>query len=154
MQSKLEQAIRQSWSKETCYPPARTYWNPWESFLGQCRVTSMVVQDIMGGDIKYSYNKNHCWNVLPDGTEMDLTSEQFDKDTVFDDAKIVSRDFLITEEPDMEVQERYDILKEKVQSHLKTGYEQVKESFTELIHRVKNEAEQDDAWRSGWDEQI
>jgi len=75
-------AIRSSWSDETKFPGT-----PKDSCpeAGHCAVTALVVQRLLGGkilraarvisdDLDYG---SHYWNLLPDGTSLDLTLSQF-----------------------------------------------------------------------------
>lgn len=54
------------------------------SSKGQCYVTALIVQDFFGGDLlrfkEYPLERSHYWNLLPDGCEVDLTSDQFGGD--------------------------------------------------------------------------
>jgi len=50
----------------------------------QCGMTALVVQDILGGDlilaevhVQGAQIGHHYWNRLPDGSELDLTADQF-----------------------------------------------------------------------------
>jgi hypothetical protein len=80
----LEDAIRASWSAASC-DPVDAPWPPDNPSRGQCNVTALVVQDHAGGDLIMSTvshadgtrQGHHFWNRLPDGTEVDLTREQF-----------------------------------------------------------------------------
>ncbi len=49
---------------------------------GFCVETSIVVHGIFGGCLRFGVvdGNDHFWNELPDGTEVDLTSDQFDGD--------------------------------------------------------------------------
>ena len=57
---------------------------------GQCGVTSLVLHDLLGGallvaEVTYAAGGRqgfHTWNRLPDGTQADLTREQFRPDEV------------------------------------------------------------------------
>lgn len=46
----LERAIRASWSERTCDPVDLPDWSPENAARGQCGVTALVVQDLMGGE--------------------------------------------------------------------------------------------------------
>jgi hypothetical protein len=82
--SLVEQVIRASWSAASC-DPVDAPWSPENPAKGQCGVTALVVQDHLGGDLLLaevlhadgSRQGVHYWNRLPDGTEIDLTREQF-----------------------------------------------------------------------------
>lgn len=77
-------ALRASWGPDTCYPDAMNSWGSENPARDQCGMTALVIQDLLGGELiigevhvddrKVS---NHYWNRLPDGTEVDLTSDQF-----------------------------------------------------------------------------
>ena len=67
------------WSKETCAPRYRPEWSEENPTLGQCSITSFLVQDILGGEvygILLPDGAYHCFNEV-DGFRFDLTSEQF-----------------------------------------------------------------------------
>ena len=80
--AQLEQAIRDSWSLDTA--DADNDWSPRNPSCGQCDVTSLVVHDLLGGDLLAAdvyldgeRVEAHMWNRLPSGIEVDLTREQF-----------------------------------------------------------------------------
>lgn len=81
----VERVIRSSWSEETCDPVDLASWSPEAPARGQCAVTALIVQEFLGGDLLLAEVRNadgsrqglHYWNRLPDGTELDLTREQF-----------------------------------------------------------------------------
>ena len=68
------------WSIDTCAPRLRDRWTKENKTLGQCSITSFLVQDIFGGDvygIRLEDGNYHCYNVIGNA-KFDLTSEQFD----------------------------------------------------------------------------
>lgn len=70
----LVKALQDSWCEETggsFYPD-----NPSKN---QCAVTALVVQDFYGGSLVRGHvgDISHYWNELEDGTEVDLTRQQF-----------------------------------------------------------------------------
>jgi hypothetical protein len=81
----LERAIRAGWSRETCDPVDVADWSPENPARGQCGVTALLVQDLLGGellvaDVTHVDNTRqgiHYWNRLAGGVEVDLTREQF-----------------------------------------------------------------------------
>lgn len=75
--SSLRQALRAAWASDTTADPDR--WNSSNPAWGQCAVTALVVQDILGGQLLRCQGPSgsHYWNRLPDGTELDLTRDQF-----------------------------------------------------------------------------
>ena len=59
-------------------------WSPENPSRDQCGMTALVVQDILGGDLIIAQVHvdgvqigHHYWNRLPDGSDVDLTGDQF-----------------------------------------------------------------------------
>ncbi|MEU8005107.1 NUDIX hydrolase [Catellatospora sp. NPDC049111] len=82
--SRLRPVVRNAWGPDTCDPIDLADWRPENPSRGQCGVTALVVHDLLGGElvlgevfedgVRRGY---HYWNRLPDGTEVDLTRDQF-----------------------------------------------------------------------------
>jgi hypothetical protein len=83
--SEIEAAVRSSWGPDTVFASAdymaRGAGQP---SRGQCGTTSLVIQDLLGGDlmvadVEYEGQVDgvHYWNVTPGGFELDLTRDQF-----------------------------------------------------------------------------
>ena len=75
----LYEALSDIWCKETCAERMRDKWSEENKTLGQCSITSFLVQDIFGGKvygIPLEDGNFHCYNEV-DGLSFDLTSEQF-----------------------------------------------------------------------------
>jgi hypothetical protein len=95
----IERAIRASWSRETCDPVDGDVWSPENPSRGQCAVTALVVQDLLGGElllaeVHYADGSRqglHYWNRLGEGVELDLTREQFQPDEIVQPAKAIDR---------------------------------------------------------------
>jgi hypothetical protein len=73
-----------AWGPDTCYPDMSEEWTPENPSRDQCGMTALVVQDILGGDLIIAEVHvdgdqvgHHYWNRLPDGSEVDLTGDQF-----------------------------------------------------------------------------
>ena len=67
------------WCIETCAPRLRPGWSEENRTLGQCSITSFLVQDLLGGKvygIPLPEGGYHCYNQAG-GYTFDLTSEQF-----------------------------------------------------------------------------
>jgi hypothetical protein len=47
----IETVIRSSWSEKTCDPVDLREWSPETPARGQCGVTALVVQDLLGGEL-------------------------------------------------------------------------------------------------------
>ena len=76
--AQLEEAIRDSSGPETA--DADNDWTPGNPSCGQCDVTSLLVHDLLGGDLLSAdvylgdeRIESHMWNRLPSGLEIDLT---------------------------------------------------------------------------------
>ncbi|MGB9376093.1 MAG: hypothetical protein WCB04_01110 [Mycobacteriales bacterium] len=88
--TRIEAALRTSWSAETCDPADVVDWSPQRPDRGQCGVTALVLNDLLGGHLMIadairadgSRQGVHYWNVLADGSEVDLTRGQFSADEV------------------------------------------------------------------------
>jgi hypothetical protein len=80
----IETAIRQSWDIDTCDDHDVYQWTPENPSRGQCGVTAMTLQDLIGGDLLESevfyadgsHQGYHYWNRLAGGLEIDLTRAQ------------------------------------------------------------------------------
>lgn len=114
--AKIKEALIKAWSRETCYPSLQDKWTPENPSLGQCAVTALVIQDLFGGEIVYCKHLHHYWNKLPDGTELDLTREQFGEDANPCPDGIAQREYLLESERAKEAQtpQRYQLLKHKL----------------------------------------
>ena len=91
---KLTSVIRSAWNSETTSIP-----DEWDAETnparGQCVPTALVVQDYAGGDIIRvatdinGARETHYRNILPDGTPMDVSGDQYPDSQVFTDAPVV-----------------------------------------------------------------
>ena len=51
IKSEVYNIISKSWSKDTCVPSLKDDWNKENSALGQCAITTLIVNDFLGGKI-------------------------------------------------------------------------------------------------------
>jgi hypothetical protein len=87
--TEVEEAIKASWSIETCDPIDTDNWSPDNPSRGQCGATALVVRDLLGGElleaeVLFANGERqgfHYWNRLA-GIEVDLTRDQFRPDEV------------------------------------------------------------------------
>lgn len=92
-------AVRAAWSRETCDDADLADWTPANPARGQCGVTALTVQDLLGGDLLLaevlradgSRQGVHWWNRLPDASELDLTREQFAPGELVQAPRVVPR---------------------------------------------------------------
>jgi hypothetical protein len=77
----VEQQLRASWSIETA-----STWTRENPARGQCSVTALVVQDLLGGLILKTRvgPQWHFYNSI-DGKRVDLTASQFESLILYDD---------------------------------------------------------------------
>ncbi len=95
----LEAAIRAAWALDTCDPVDADDWSAANPSRGQCGPTALTVHDLLGGELLIaevlrtdgSRQGVHYWNLLPDGTEIDLTREQFASSEVIQQPRILRR---------------------------------------------------------------
>ena len=108
------------WCAETCAPRMRMDWSEDNRTLGQCSITSFLVQDIFGGEVYGILRPGgnyHCYNVI-DGKQYDLTIEQFGDEAeslVYDDKNPQSREVHFAKE---EKYQRYLLLKSLLEKAL------------------------------------
>jgi len=74
----IRKKLEKCWCRETVWH--KPMWNPDHPSKGQCYVTAILIQNILGGKLVAGIVgcDQHYWNKLPDGIEVDLTSDQFD----------------------------------------------------------------------------
>ena len=95
----LEAAVRAAWALDTCDPVDADEWSAANPSRGQCGSTALVIHDLLGGDLLIaevvrgdgSRQGVHYWNLLPGGTELDLTCEQFGDDEAIQQPRILRR---------------------------------------------------------------
>jgi hypothetical protein len=111
----LVAALRTRWTRDTSAD--QQHWSPENPSYGQCAVTSLIVQDILGGSLLRARVKGttHYWNRLPSGEELDLTREQFGAVTDIPTGEERPRDYVLSF-PD--TARRYHALAESVREAL------------------------------------
>jgi hypothetical protein len=122
--AQIEDAIRASWGRDTA--DKGDGWTPENPSRGQCDVTSLVVQDIFGGELLAAgvfrdgeRVESHMWNRLPGGIELDLTRDQFTNGEVIGEPSVRERPAEF--EPDHPRYHRYEaylVLAHRVQERL------------------------------------
>jgi hypothetical protein len=106
----LRERLERAWSRSTSAEP--TIWTSSNPAWGQCAITALVVQDHFGGELLRGQMRegSHYWNRLPDGTDVDLTLQQFTESPEFLNVETRSRDEVLAH-PD--TASRYNILKRR-----------------------------------------
>ena len=114
----LYDALSHIWSIETCAPRYRPEWSEENKTLGQCSITSFLVQDIFGGEVfgvKLPDGGYHCFNVIG-GKLFDITSEQFG-----DEKLVYTLEYPQTRESHFaseEKKQRYELLRNELRKYL------------------------------------
>lgn len=77
----VHQLLKKSWSSESS-----TKWSQDNPARGQCGVTALVVQDLLGGEIKKTLLLDgwHFYNII-DGKRYDFTASQFNNEIEYSD---------------------------------------------------------------------
>ena len=78
---RLSEAFRRSWARDTAYPGDQDKWCENNPTVGQCAVTSALVQERLGGVIHKNNRFHHYWNEVHPGAIVDLTRDQFGEET-------------------------------------------------------------------------
>ncbi len=80
----LRKVLEQNWDDKTSFDKISDFWGEPKS-VGQCYVTARVLNFRYGWALlRYKREGwNHYWNRLPDGTEVDLTSDQCGGDGIY-----------------------------------------------------------------------
>jgi len=101
----LYQIMRRCWSPET-----GGKWHPSYPARGQCSVTAIVIQDLLGGDIVKTEvdGQWHFYNLI-DGRRWDLTMSQFDTPIGYADLPSSRKEALSDTSA-----ERYRLLRDRV----------------------------------------
>jgi hypothetical protein len=122
--AQLEQAIRESWSLDTSDDPDE--WSPENPSRGQCDITSLVVHDLVGGELLGAdvylgdeRIEGHMWNRLASGIEVDLTRAQFRRGEVIGQPRVRPRpaEFSV-DHPRYHRYEKYVVLSQRVRTRL------------------------------------
>ena len=113
----LYRDLSQVWCAETCASRMRKNWSLSNPTLGQCSITSFLVQDLFGAEVRgilLPSGNLHCFNVLG-GDAFDLTSGQLeDPETDYDRGVTQSREEHFARE---EKRERYELLKRRLEEY-------------------------------------
>lgn len=124
----ITHALRASWSADTAFDS--NDWSPDNPARGQCVVSSLVVQDYLGGDLlRYSVDEGslhetHYVNVLESGTVIDTTASQYANPVTMRRRPIELKGFASIREKrlaDESTRRRYEILKRRVERTLTEG---------------------------------
>lgn len=123
----IESALRRAWSRETCSPGDRQRWTPENPSIGQCGATVAMLHKCMteGRPVKglkimravVNGFGSHYWLRLPDGTDIDLTRDQFPEGTRIPEGEERSIEYLLDSERAVKARtrERAELLNERME---------------------------------------
>ena len=109
----LKEQLLKIYDKSTVVPSHRAKWSKANPTYGQCVPTTLLVQELFGGDIYYLTANKHYYNVI-DGKIIDLTKDQFDYKLDYSKARKRNAPFKTG------AMQRLAILKEKLKAPEKT----------------------------------
>ncbi len=118
----IKKTLRWCWSRETASPGCQAAWTPDAPSFGQCAVTALLVQDLLGGELIRTevpgFGSHYC-NRLDSGLPVDLTFDQFPAGTLFPAGEPVGRDRVLKSERAVQARtaERYERLKAAFEAH-------------------------------------
>jgi hypothetical protein len=123
--AQLEQAIRDAWGLDTA--DEDDGWTPQNPSRGQCDITTLVVHDLLGGELlgadvylDGARIEAHMWNRLVSGIDVDLTRDQFRRGEVIGEPRVIQRTPAIAEpaHPRYRRYEAYLVLSDRVRADL------------------------------------
>jgi hypothetical protein len=121
----LTKALQASWDADTAFDADE--WSQENKARGQCVVSSLVVQDYLGGElIRYEINEDqlhetHYMNQLADGTIVDTTASQYTSPVNMRRKPVDAEGFSSIRDKrlaDASTATRYAILKQRVEGQL------------------------------------
>ncbi len=130
---KLKQLLTLSWKKDTCSPGLRDKWNEENPSLGQCAITSLIVNDLFGGKIMrcMASSGSHYYNMIDDEL-VDLTVEQFLGEVPkYENGEERTREYLLGNE---DTKNRYMLLNKNLQGLIR------KNVFNIELSRIQNQS--------------
>jgi hypothetical protein len=122
---KLIKALQSSWSAETCFDASE--WSSTNPARGQCVVSSLVIQNYLGGELlRYrvsggNINETHYCNILSGGTVLDTTASQYREPVILKVAPVNLKGFTSIREKRLaenETRKKYELLLGRVEAKL------------------------------------
>jgi len=113
-----------AWDSDTSFPANKDKWTRENPSFGHCAVTALIVNDFFGGLILYNKKHHHYWNVISDGTIIDLTKDQWAKEIqdeiAMSEYEQSNREYILFSERAREFKtlERYQLLQKRIQRQI------------------------------------
>lgn len=133
----LETILYLSWDEKTSYKKSKKKWSIDRPYIGQCAVTALVVNDLLGGTIMKVKvgDENHYYNVVDDQI-IDYTKKQYKNiDINYAQGKLVNRSKLLK---DLDTKYRYYLLAKSVRYNIEL-YNTLENKREAKIHELKLE---------------
>jgi hypothetical protein len=91
----MYEALRAVWAADTS---SYAGWSAELPESGQCAVTALVIQDLIGGKLKRAVvnGDSHYWNDIPGFGELDFTRAQFEAPATFEDVSEREREYVLS----------------------------------------------------------
>ena len=115
----FKDALRRSWTAETCSPSWREKWRPDNPSAGQCAITALLVNDYLGGEIMRCMTEDgsHYYNLMYGSIVLDFTEEQFGGKTPdYRSGEPRTREYLLS---NADTAQRYELLKSNFEKSIK-----------------------------------
>jgi hypothetical protein len=109
---KLLKIIQECWGADTSFFKD---WKPTNPAKGHCSISALIIQKYFGGMIAYSKEAKHYWNILPDGTILDITRKQFSNRKVLPLTEIRTRGSVLK---NRNINGRYRIFEKRIEERL------------------------------------
>lgn len=119
-------ALQASWSPETCFEVSE--WSIENPARGQCVSSSLVVQKLLGGELRRyrvkgrDFEETHYCNILPDETILDTTGAQYTEPVTLIEEPVDLKGFKSIREKrlaDNDTREKYEKLLQRVETNLR-----------------------------------
>lgn len=114
--SSLRRDLECVWGADTAVDPDA--WTPERPSTGHCAVTAMLVAEYTDATtilrVVMPDGQSHYYNAMPDGTEVDLTRDQFDAFTPVTEPEVRTFLYLTSSEKTVE---RWECLRNRLGEH-------------------------------------
>ena len=121
----IETALRASWTSDTAFD--KNDWSVENPARGQCVVSSLVVQDYLGGELvrcavdSVDLHETHYFNLLDNGMVVDTTGSQYTESVAMTNKPVSYVGYSSIREKrlsDDDTRIRYELLKKRVSAYL------------------------------------
>lgn len=128
----LQMILKLSWDYDTCSPSFKSQYDGSNPSLGQCAVTSLIVNDYLNGKIMriMTSTGSHYYNVI-NGAVLDLTKDQFGDEVInYEDGEERTREYILSNE---DTRNRYQLLSGRVIDHFADYFAEETTKYKTLV---------------------